>query len=553
MARGDLDVTNQRPDTTLADYFRMIKRRRFFIAAVALVCAAAALGLSLLQKPSYTATALLTIRDPNQDLTLLGTSFVSGQTPLQLATAHAPSVTREGVVKAVKKHLPKRIGRAMTLTQVRQSVAVSVDANSDLVMITASSRKPLDAALLANGFAAQDAALSTADARAGYAEAARKLSARIHGLKDGRDATTKAIYIDQLSRLQDLSSVATPVAINATARVPSSPSSPKPVRNTIAALIFGLLLGIVLAYGREVLDRRLRRSSDVEQCFDQPVVGHIRASALGHAGAVSQNGSSNGSKSNGRGKLDDSDQESFRVLRQNVRYLTADDDLRTVLVTSAMAQEGKSTVAACLAAATAAAGRRTLLVECDLRRPVLSKRFGLAAKPGLTDYLTGHAPLQDVAQTVATSRPTFTTNGNGNGNGAPQNNGNGNGNGNGVASAGSSQPLYCIVSGTPAPRPAELLASDRFHAFLEEVRKDYDTVILDSAPLLAVADSLELVPSVDGILLCVRLDQTTRDQARAARTALERLPQRPTAVVLTNAGDKGDGYYGYYTQYATAN
>jgi tyrosine-protein kinase len=523
-------MTNERPETTLADYLRVIRRRRLFIAVIALVCAAAALGLSLLQKPTYTATSSLTVRDPNQDLSLLGTSFVSGQTPLQLATAHAPQVTRLAVLRAVKKHLPKQLARTMLLNDVRQSVAVEVDPNSDLVMISAHARKAADAAALANEFAVRDADLTTAEARAGYALAAHKLAARIQRLKTGRDATTKAIYIEQLSRLQNLSAVATPVSVNAAARIPTTPSSPKPVRNTIAALLFGLLLGVVLAYGRDALDRRLRRSSDVEQCLEQPVVGHIRASALGHAGAR------NGASSNGRGTLTDLDQEAFRILRQNVRYLSADDELRTILVTSAMAQEGKSTVAACLATATAAAGRRTLLVECDLRRPVLAKRFGLAGKPGLTDYLTGNATLDEVTQSVASVAPSMNGHGSANGNGRLPD-----------PDAGA-QPLSCIVSGTPAPRPAELLASERFHTFLEEADHAYDTVILDSAPLLAVADSLELVPSAAGILLCVRLAQTTREQARAARTALERLPQRPTAIVLTNVAEKADGYYGYYAE-----
>jgi Mrp family chromosome partitioning ATPase/capsular polysaccharide biosynthesis protein len=508
-------MNNPRQETTIADYLRVIRQRRLFIAVVAVICAGAALGLSLLQKPSYDATASLAINDPNQDLSLLGTAFVSNQTPLQLASIHAPTVTREEVVARVKAALHS----PLSLAALKKSVTVGIDPNSFLVTIDAGSRRAADAAATANAFAQADTSLSTAEARRGFAAAAKQLQKKFRNLPPTQDS------IDQLSRLRSLSTVAAPVTIAQSASVPGSPTSPKPVRNTAAALVFGLLLGIALAYGREALDRRLRRSADVEQLFDHPVVGHIRAEALGHAG------SSTGAGSNGSGPLADLDAESFRILRHNVRYLAAGDGVRTLLVSSAMAQEGKSTVAACLAMASAEAGKRTLLIECDLRRPVLAKRFGLRERPGLTDYLTGHATPQEIMQVVAS--PPSSSNGSGNvqsGSGLPD-----------------QAPLVCITSGAPPPRPADLLASERFQQFLAEVGDVYESVIIDSAPLLAVADTLEIVPHVSGMLLCVRLRQTTREQARATRMALERLPGPPIGVVLTDVKGTDEAYYGYYS------
>jgi capsular exopolysaccharide synthesis family protein len=228
------------------------------------------------------------------------------------------------------------------------------------------------------------------------------------------------------------------------------------------------------------------------------------------------------------------DQESFRVLRQNVRYF-APDPLRTILVTSAISQEGKSTVAACLAAASAAAGHRTLLVECDLRRPVLAARLGLPEGPGVSDYVTGNAEPQDVVRSVSATRVGI--------NGAK-----------GAASSatyGDERSLACITAGTQAPRPAELLASERFREFLSEVGEVYESVILDTPPLLTVADTLGIVPAVAGILLCVRLRRTTRDQARAAQATLDRLPSRPVGLVLTDMRGAAHGYYyGYYGDYS---
>jgi non-specific protein-tyrosine kinase len=234
------------------------------------------------------------------------------------------------------------------------------------------------------------------------------------------------------------------------------------------------------------------------------------------------------------GPLADPDEESFRILRQNVRYLAAATDLRTVLVTSAMAEEGKSTVAACLAVASAEAGLRTLLVECDLRRPVLATRFGIDQSPGLTDYLTGNAEPHEILQQVASVADRR------------------NGHGPAQAGAGGDAKLVCITSGTTVPRPAELLASARFHAFLSEVGKVYDSVIVDTAPLLPVADTLGIIPEVSSLLVCIRLRQTTREQARAAQSALDRLPARPVGIVLTDVRENEGGYYGYYASPTSA-
>ena len=162
---------------------------------------------------------------------------------------------------------------------------------------------------------------------------------------------------------------------------------------------------------------------------------------------------------------------------------------------------------------------------------MLARRFGLAEKPGLTEYLVGHASPAEILQVVKLTPPSF--------------------NGSGPQSTKGSEPvgqpsLVCITSGTQPPRPADLLASDRFRQFLSEVSEVYDTVIIDSAPLLSVADTLEIVPHVAGILLCVRLRQTTREQARAMRNALDRLPDRPVGIVLTDVKEAEDAYYGYY-------
>lgn len=507
-------MTTQRREFTLRGYLETMRRQRLLIIGVAILCGLIALGISALQKRTYTATSALAVTDPNQSLALAGSSYPPTQTPLQLASTASLQVTRPEVLAAVKRELKS----PLSTSQLASAITVAIDPNSYALQITASSDQATTAAAIANAFATVDARMTTQETRAQYNGDAAAVRRQLGGAPAG--SAQGLATAETAARLKNLSAVATPLAVTSKASVPSSPRSPQTVRNVVAGLLIGLLLGIAIGTGRDVLDRRLRHSADVTEIIDHPVVGYVRAEALGHVGP------SAGAKTNGRGPLDSADEESFRILRHNVRYLAAATDTSTVLVTSAMAEEGKSTVAACLAVATAEAGRRTVLVECDLRKPVLAKRFGIKGVPGLTDYLTGNAQLPEILQPISSL--------------ADRRNGSMNGS---DRAAGERPKLVCITAGTNVPRPAALLASERFQVFLAELSENCDTVILDSAPLLPVADTLGIVPHASTVLVCVRLSRTTRDQARATQSALSRLPERPVGLVLTSVGRSEDGCY----------
>ena len=496
--------------TTLSDYLRVLYRSRLLIAMATIVCAGAALAYSLLQTPTYEASAQLTIRDPVQDLNLVGDAGVSPQLPLQLASTHAPQVTRTEVLKRVRRNLD----RDQSLDEIRSLVDVDIDPNSFVVTITARSTDANEAARIVNSFAEADAALSSTQARETYAAAAERVAAELEGVKAAGDVATEGIYVNRLSNLQVLSSVAQPVLVSAQAQIPSTPVSPKPVRNTLAAGVLGLLLGLALAYARGVLDRRLREPSDAEAVLQSPLLARLTSGVFGRTGSAKD------LESGGPGPLDHRDAESIRMLRENVRYLSVDRELKTIAVTSSIPEEGKSSVAACLAFANASVGKRTLLVECDLRRPVLSGRFGIAAAPGLSDYLVGRSSPADILQRVLVPQP--------------------------VPDNGSGLSLICVTAGSVPPLPADILSSQRFANFLEKVGNAYDQVIVDCPPLLPVVDTLEIVPHVDCVLICVRLNSTTRDQAQAAFAALDRLPSRPTGLVVTGFVERDTDYYGGY-------
>jgi capsular exopolysaccharide synthesis family protein len=271
----------------------------------------------------------------------------------------------------------------------------------------------------------------------------------------------------------------------------------------------------MLAFLRHGLDRRLRGAREIEREAGLPMLGSVRKSALGKTNFGDPEGLGD----------DEQDLEAFRILYTNLLYMNVDDPPRRILVTSALPEEGKSTVASSLAVAAGLAGQRVLLIEADLRRPKLAEWLDLDPSPGLVDYLAGNASPPEVIRGRALAPAA--------GNGAGD-------------SEQEPRVLSTIVAGKPPPRPAELLNSRRFADFTAVLSRSYDLVIFDSPPLLPVTDALDLVAHSDAVLLCVRAGKTTRDQLQAATDALRRLPERPTGYVVTGVTQETEGDYGYH-------
>ena len=508
-------------DQILRDLFRLLRRQAPLIIACVLVAVGAGIAYSLLRTPVYEATASVQFNDQSSDLNALGTPVFPSANPAQGAAADAEVITSNEVVRGVQRSVHADLSQ----TEIRDAVEASVDPNTNLVTIKVSADDAKVAADLANAFASETKDAVTRAQQARLQEAIDRLQRTVHDEPEGSVAET--VNLDRISQLRSLAAFARPVTIAEPARVPADPSSPKPVRDTILAGILGLILGIIAAFLRDSLDRRLTDAHDVQHHLDVPMLGYVEADALGGVG-FSRNGDA--AKETERGL------EPFRILRSNLDFLAPGQQLKTVAVSSPVAQEGKSTVAAGLASAAALAGKSVLLVECDLRRPVFAERFKIPAQPGLTDWVAGKAKPADVLQQVEVSR------------GAPVAAGQGDVAAELDAVATAPKTLNVITAGSWAPRPAELLGSERFKGFLENVAKRYDLVICDCAPLLPVGDTLELIPQVDAALICIRLDQTTHEQALAAKAAIAHFPERPTGVVVTGVRPGREGYYyGYYS------
>lgn len=491
--------------TDLRDYLRVLRAQRWVILVIALAAGGTALFLSSRQNSVYQSGSTIAFQDETRDLSLLGTSVAPNSSPAQTPQARAQTIDEPGVLRRVQR----RVRQRPSIEALRGAISTSVDPKSNLVLVTARWSNATFAANLANVFAGEAAASVNEASRARFVQAARVLRRRLRTLKDTpRNLAVRGVLADQLTRVEFLGTSSRPATVVKEARRSNVPVSPRPVRNTVLGLLLGLVLGLVVAFLRDSLDRRLRGAEAIRQELGLPLIGQVREEAMGRALQAGAKDSA-------------IDVEGFRIMRRNLEFLSDDQPPRSVLVTSALPEEGKSTVAASLALAVAASGRSTLLVECDLRRPALAPRLEIDPSPGLVDYLKGGAGPEEILQTVA------------------------------LAAHGheGDDPLVCITAGTLSPEPAETLGSLRFAEFLRQVEEAYDFVVLDTAPLLPVADTLELLPLIDAVVLCVRSSQTTREQARRAKEALDFFPDRPTGVVVTGLRARDEDAYGAYYSY----
>lgn len=493
--------------------WRILRRHRVLIVLAVVIATAAGAAYSLLRDPVYLASASLEFQDEGQDLDLLGAVVPPEQQPDKVAAANVGTVTKSEVRRQSVQEL-QDLGTQITLPELDDTISAQVASSSNLVLVEARSGDPAEARRIANTVAGVAADVQNEATRTRFADAADSLRAQS---KSSKDPSTEALYKERVARFVALSKIARPVRLVDEANAPDSPVSPRPLRDTLLAIFLGLVLGVIGAFARESFDRRLHSTDEIQEQMKLPVIGYVREKAMGQAPSTG----------NGHKPIEERDLDAFRILRANLAFLDVDNPPRSVLVTSALPEEGKSTVAASLAHASAMAGVRTLLVECDLRRPVLSARLGIDPQPGLTDYLVGET--SEVIREVPIGIGSTTTNGSGG------------------AMVEPALALSCIPAGTITPQPAEMLGSERFQRFVTDMAEAHDLVVIDAPPLLSVVDTLEIVPLVDAVIVCVRVSKTTRDQMGAAKAALDHLSPRPTGVVITGMRPRDEPDYGYYS------
>ncbi len=332
---------------------------------------------------------------------------------------------------------------------------------------------------------------------------------------------------------------------------------PNTLMNTVTGAVIGLVIGLVLALIVETMDTSLGTIEDVEETLGVPVLGVIPAVDEFSTREKGEDGA----------KLKDRPlvthfaprspvSEAYRSLRTNLQFIWKEREAKVFLVTSSSLQEGKTYNVVNLSLSLAQAGEKVLLIDADLRRPSTHNIFGLERQPGLTDYIVGISDLkhpgEDAYELEMGSLPEFRTL---------------DGSWKGVTNTiidvmlgefefdeilktPGMDNLHIMNAGRSLLNPAEILRSPRFKEFLHEVREHYDVIIIDTPPVLPVADAFEVAPEVDGVILVYEVGRIGRGILHRAKVQLENVNSNVLGVILNNVKpDVAPDFYRYRTDY----
>lgn len=430
------------------------------------------------------------------------------------------SVLNSGLVSSLKaKYVELRDQRTRLAVQYGEKHPSIVAVDAQLVELRETLRREVDAHLrsVQGDFDETVTALSQvtdllADANANLSELAAlqvEYNALAERKKDG-----DSVYDQVRARFTEINLTAqvemNNVRIHEAANVPARPVRPDMRLNAALGLLAGLLLGLGLAFLVEQLDTSVKDREEVERRTGVPCLGLV-PSIPGPRRKRSRRKDQTLQErdfyvlQNPKSVIS----EALNTIRTNLMFIVPDRKIRTVLVTSGSPWEGKSTVVIALGITQARHGARTLIIDADMRRPRLHRAFGVRADAGLASVLTGQARVQDAIV------PT--------------------------AIAG----LDVMPCGPVPDNPAELLRVERMKPLLDELAKRYDTVLLDSPPVIPVADPRLLSGMVDGVLLVVKLGHTTSDALVQVRRELAAVGAPLLGTVLNDLDIRRPGYYGY--------
>jgi capsular exopolysaccharide synthesis family protein len=511
----------------LRDYIHVIRARKWVIVQAVVIVTLTALVVSLLMPKSYEGTAQVLITEKDTASAILGSALPLSSQPERTLQTQVQMMS----IRPVAEATIKKLGLQTTPDVLMKRVTVSAVGQTNIVRIVATDADAARASEIANAVADEYVRSARDAERANVAAAADEVERRLDEAKrEILDLGRKIADSEKADDLQAQLQIATgtystlaekleqlrineqletgPGRVVSPAVVDTDAVSPRVLRNALLGLLVGLLFGIGMAFLYEYLDSTIKSTEEVEKLFDAPVLGTIPVDRIDKSvkrrlAIVEDPGSSTA--------------EAYRVLRNSLDFVNFQNDIKTILVTSAAPGEGKSTVAANLAAALAQAGKKVVLVSVDFRRPTTDQFFNVNNMIGLSDVLLGTHSLKSALQ-----RP------------------------------GDDQ-LLVLSAGKMPPNPSELLGSAKMREVVRALGDWGEWVIIDTPPLLAVADPASVARWVDGVLMVSKVGGTTREAASKAMELLGKVGARVIGVVIwgldeTKAGSAGYGYYagGYY-------
>lgn len=515
----------------LRDYLSVIRARKWVIIQAVVIVMVTTLVVSLVQPKVYEGEAKVLISEKDSGAALFGTVLpeISSQPERGLQTQVQLMQLRPLAENTVRK-----LGLEMTTEELLDRVEVAAIGQTNVVRISATASDPKTAVRIANTMSEEYVAWSRSSKRESIKSASEEVQARLDDAREqilelGRRVSREGKSDELSAELQIATGTYTTLAekleqlkINEQLEIGSgrvvsvavedlTPIAPRPVRNAMLGLVVGLALGLGMAFLYEYLDDTIKSTDEAERIFGAPVIGTIPLEKTDKGPErrltiVESPGSSAA--------------ESYRVLRNSLDFINFQHDMKVLLVTSSAPAEGKSTVSANLAASLAQAGKKVVLVSSDFRRPTTERFYGVSNAIGLSDVLLGAHSLK-----AALQRP-------------------------------GDESLLILTSGKMPPNPSELLGSAKMDALLSELREWADWIVIDSPPLLAVADPASVARWADGVLMVTQAGTSTRQAGKKAVELLANIGSRIIGAVVwgldESKGAAGYGYHGggyYYASY----
>ena len=522
------DLQDRQPERAESpDYLRVIRARAWVIVLAVVVVLGATLVLAYRSTPQYAASSQLVFQPNSLDKALFGGQvYPDSNQPRDVETG-AKLVRVEQVAEGVKQQLSVPYATSQLLAMVDVTTS-SVD---NLLQINAVGGDPVLASQVANAFADQFVIFRQNTDKATVAAARDLVKQQLDNLsaEEATGSYAQALR-EKYASLQILEAMQNGgFKIVQRAVTPSAPFSPKPTRDGLLAVGVGLILGLGLAFLLEHADKRISDVKVLERIARVPVLATVPR--------VGRRWRRSGSSRSLRKVIGFASNpvllESFRMLRSSMKYFDVDGTgkgIKTILVTSGESGEGKTVTAINLALGLAIAGNRVVLIDADLRHPKVSNYLGLKGEAGLSTVLIENVPFVDVLQPV--NVPAFVSEEISERIGA-------------FRAGLPTSALFCLASGPLPTYPAEVLGSARMEALLDGLAGDdmVDYVVIDSAPVLSVADALAIAPKVDAVLVVARINRVTREEILEVNEQMARSGARVIGLVVGGVKSKASPYY----------
>ncbi len=526
----------------LRRYFALLMHWAWLIVLAVVLAGGTAYLVSGQVTPVYQASTTILI---NQAPSTRASDYAALLTSERLAQTYAQLITKKPVLQGVVDTLRQDYGVSVELQDLEYGVTVQPVRDTQLIEIKVENTDPVLAAQIANALVSVFSRTIQETQTARYAETKNSLqqqlddlgqrieadSLALQNLGDSPDAQAernrletqlnqnRQLYAALLQtfeqvRLAEAESISNVIQAEP-ATVPLRPVRPRVMQNTLLAAVVGGMLAVGVVFLVDALDDTVKGPEDITRNTGTVVLGVIASYDAAKSDLVTL--------AEPRSPI----AEAFRSLRTNIQFASVDKPLQSILVTSALPSEGKSTVAANLAITMAQSGKRVVLLESDLRRPSVHRYLKVPNRMGLSTMFV---------------RPQVYLDGNLQGTRIPN--------------------LKVLTAGDLPPNPSELLGSERMQAILRQLREQADVLILDTPPMMAVTDAVVLAPRVDGVLLVARPGGTKISALRTAVEQLRRTGANILGVVLNEVQMKGYRYryysnmyyyYGYYEYYGREN